>query len=164
MWQGVSQTVKNKSVLVFWFVRNLMHTNFWVTFLIAMYAISGSAPQYCAEEWIDCALWLISCKREILVWSSAVVTCQQFGRHIWTGVQMSMSNFRYRSYNSLSWTKFSGPQENQDLPSFHWKSRQLLSTLTSFNIEGLSCMAAKISQLQQCGYRKIYFSQEISEI
>jgi len=143
MWQCVSQTVKNKSVLVFWFVRNLMHTNFSVTFLIALCAISGLVPRYSAEEWIDCALWLIRCKREIPLWSSAVVTCQQFGRHIWTGVQISMSNFRHCSYNSLSWMKFSGPQENQDLPSFHWKSRQLLSALTPFNMEGLSCMAAK---------------------
>jgi hypothetical protein len=43
-------TVKNKSVLVFWFVRNLMLTNFSVTFLITLYAIWGSVPQYYAEE------------------------------------------------------------------------------------------------------------------
>ena len=60
--------------------------------------------------------------------------------------------------------KFSGPQEIQDLLSLHWKSRQLLSTLTPFSIEGLSFMAAENSQLQQCGYWKIYISQEKSEI
>jgi len=156
--------VKNKSVLVFWFVRNLMHTNFSVTFLITLYAIWGSVPQYYAEEWIDCALLLLRCRREIPLCSSTVVTCQQFGCNVWTGVQISMSNFHHRSYNSLSWTNFSGPQENQDLPMLHWKSRQILSTLTPFNGYGLSFKAAENSQLQQCAYWKIYISQEESEL
>jgi hypothetical protein len=77
-------TIKSKSVLVFWFIKNLMHTNFSVTFLITLYAIWGSVPQYYAEEWIDFALWLLRCKREILLCSSTAVTCQKFGCHVWT--------------------------------------------------------------------------------
>ena len=93
-----------------------------------------------------------------------MVTCQQFGRHIWTDVQISVSNFHHRGYNSFSWTKFSSPQENQDPPLLHCKLRQILSTLTVFNREGLSCTAEETSQHERCGHWKIYIIQQFCEI
>lgn len=53
----------------------------------------------------------------------------------------SRSDFHHPSYNSLSSRKFFSAQENQDLPLFCSKSKQIESVLTPVKGEGLSCRA-----------------------
>ena len=79
-------------------------------------------------------------------------------------IQSSKFNFYNPGYSSLQCTKFYSPQENQDIPSLHTESRQIESTVTLLNREGLTCRAEENPQLLRSGYCKIYINKYESRI
>jgi hypothetical protein len=75
--------------------------------------ICGIIRECFVEGRIDIALWFKILKKEIPIWSSVMVTRQQYGHHIWTNVRIIKSTFHDPSCNWLSWKSFSFHRGNK---------------------------------------------------
>ena len=98
-------------------------------------------------------------EKEIPLGSSAVVTWQQYRHCFWRNIQISKFKFYQPGYSTIHCTNFYRPQEDHDIPSLHSGSRQIESTDTLVNREGLTYRVEENPQLLRSFHCKIFISK-----